>query len=85
MALQRAGLPPAAPGRTGPPRLEQSSRKFHAAGRFRSDDEETEVVFFFPRPVSAFGGHMSGKNHLTRFPASQTRDGRRGIWTAQTR
>jgi len=57
MAIQRPGLPPEAPGRTGPLRMEQSTRQLHAARRFRIDDDETYVFLFFPRPVSAFRGH----------------------------
>jgi len=57
LALQRPGLRPDAPGRTGPLRLEQSIRQFHAARRFRIDDDETDVFLIFPRPVSAFRVH----------------------------
>jgi len=57
VALQRPVLRPDAPGRTGPLRSEQSIRKFHAVGRFRFDDDEADIVFLFPRPVSAFRGH----------------------------
>ena len=57
MALQRPGLRPDAPGRTGPLRMEQSTRQLHAARRFRFDDDETDVIFLFPRPVFAFQGH----------------------------
>lgn len=57
MALERPGPRPDAPGRTGPLRLEQSTRQFHTVRRFRFDDDETDVFFFVPRPVSAFRGH----------------------------
>jgi len=53
MALHRRDLRPDAPGR-----MEQSTRQLQADGRFRSVDDETDVVFLFPRPVSAFRGHV---------------------------
>jgi hypothetical protein len=37
--------------------MEQSIRQLQAAGCFRPDDDETDVVFFFPRPVFLFPGH----------------------------
>ena len=57
LALQRPSLRPEATGRTGPSRTEQSIRQLHTARRFRIDDDETDVFFFFPRTVSAFRGH----------------------------
>lgn len=56
------------PGRDGPLRLEQSIRQFHAAGRFRPDDDEADVVFLFPRPVSAPRGHGSLNTISRDFP-----------------
>jgi hypothetical protein len=37
--------------------MEQLIRQLQAGGRFRPEDDETDVVFFFPRPASAFRGH----------------------------
>ena len=59
--LQRPSFRPEATGRTGPFRTEQSTRQLHAAGRFRIDDDITDVFLFFPRPVSAFRGHRMPK------------------------
>ena len=57
IALQRRDLRPDTPGRTGLLRMEQSIRQLYAAGWLWFDDDVTDVVFLFPRPVSAFRGH----------------------------
>jgi len=80
MALDRPGLHPFAPGRTGPLRLEQSTRQFHAARVFRFDDDETEVVFLFPRPVSAFRGHGLIKTISYDFPRVKLEMGRESFF-----
>ena len=51
MAILRRDLRPRAPGR-----MEQLIRQLQAGG-FPPEDDETDVVFFFPRPVSTFRGH----------------------------
>jgi len=48
--------------------MEQLIRQLQASGRFRPEDDETDVVFFFPRPVSAFRGHGLNNTISQDFP-----------------
>jgi len=63
-------------GRDRCPRMEESTRKLHAVGRFRLDDDVTEVFFIFLDLFSAYRGHGVVKTSHRDSPESNSS----GVW-----